>query len=304
MKLLLTGAFEYSEEQLEQLKAIGYEILFVQEERVPLSLEISDVDGVVCNNLFLYNDITKFEHLKFIQLTSTGIDRVPLDFIKAHGIQLFNAKGVYSTPIAEWVILKILEICKRSRQFYEAQENHKWEKQKDLMEIYGRVVTIIGFGDIGLEIAKRLRSFGVYLIGVGKREMEHELLDEYHVITDINEVLAISDIVILTLPLTEETYHFMDYDKIARMKKNSILINISRGNIIDEIALLEALQGEQLLRVALDVFEEEPLPPDSPLWDLSNVIITPHNSYASDKMKLRLFDLIFNRLWSIKSSLL
>src|SRR5690606_16220867 len=119
MKLLLTGAFKYSEEQLDSLKSLGYEILFIQDERVPLEVDVSDVDAVVCNGLFLYNDIKKFKNLKFIQLTSAGLDRVPLDYIKDQGIKIFNARGVYSVPMAEWVVLKILEIYKKSRKFYE-----------------------------------------------------------------------------------------------------------------------------------------------------------------------------------------
>ena len=89
MKLLLTGAFKYSEEQLNRLKSLGYEIVFVQDERVPLQIDVSDIDAVVCNGLFLYNDIKKFKNLKFIQLTSAGLDRVPLDYIKEQGYKTF-----------------------------------------------------------------------------------------------------------------------------------------------------------------------------------------------------------------------
>ena len=117
-KLLLTGAFKYSREQLSNLEYLGYEIVFVQDERKTLNIDVSDINAVVCNSLFLYNDIKEFKKLRIIQLTSAGLDRVPLDYINEKGVQLFNARGVYSIPMAEWAILKTLEIYKKSRVFY------------------------------------------------------------------------------------------------------------------------------------------------------------------------------------------
>lgn len=296
MKLLLTGAFKYSQEQLDMIHSLGYEITFVQDERVPLDIDVSDFEAVVCNSLFLYNDITRFKNLKFIQLTSAGLDRVPLDYIKEKGIKLFNAKGVYSVPMAEWVVLKILEIYKKSRQFYKNQNKHKWDKQRDLLELTDKTAAIIGFGSVGYEVAMRLKAFDVKVIGVGRRNIESDLLDEYYLIGDIDVVLKKSDIVILTLPLTDETMHFMNKDKIKHMKEKSVLVNISRGGVIEENDLTEATQLGKFLGVALDVFEEEPLNKDNMIWDLENVIVTPHNSFVSDKINQRFFDVIAKNL--------
>ncbi|MCM3763938.1 NAD(P)-dependent oxidoreductase [Neobacillus niacini] len=296
MKLLLTGAFKYSEQQLNALKHLGYEILFVSDERIPLQIDVKDVDAVVCNGLFLYNDIEQFESLKFIQLTSAGIDRVPLGYIEEHGIKLFNAKGVYSIPMAEWVVLKILEIYKKSREFYRLQEAHNWEKQRDLLELTGKTAVIIGFGSVGTEIAKRLKVFGVNVLGVGRRQIESSFIDEYYLIKHIDDVLKKSDIVILTLPLTSETRNLLDANKISKMKDNSILINVSRGGVIDEIALVQALEEDKFLGVALDVFEKEPLLADSQFWKCDKVIVTPHNSFVSDKTSNRLFETITKNL--------
>jgi phosphoglycerate dehydrogenase-like enzyme len=292
MKLLLTGAFKYSEEQISQIESLGYEITFVEDERVPLQIDVSGIDAVVCNGLFLYNDIAEFKNLKFIQLTSAGLDRVPLDYIKKHDIKLFNARGVYSIPMAEWVVLKILEIYKKSRHFYEAQREHRWEKQRDLLELTDKTAAIIGFGDIGSEIAKRLKAFGVHIIGVDIKKIYSDFVDYYCDAINIDKVLSKSDIVILTLPLTEHTRHLVNGDRIDRMKEKSILISVSRGGVIDENALIKAIQRDKFLGVALDVFEEEPLGIDSPLWDMGNVIITPHNSFLSDRVSKRLFDIL------------
>lgn len=296
MKLLLTGAFRYSEEQLEKLKTLGFDIVFVHDERIPIQMDVSDIIAVVCNRLFLYSDINKFKNLKFIQLTSAGLDRIPHNYIKEKGISLFNAKGVYSIPMAEWVVLKILEIYKKSKHFYEAQRNNKWEKQRDLLELTNRTASIIGFGKVGSEVAKRLKAFNVNVIGVVRRSINHPLVDEFYYIDELDVVLRKSDIVILTLPLTKETSHLINDKKIASMKDNSILINVSRGGIIDGHALIEAIQRNKFLGVALDVFETEPLHDNSPLWGFDRVIITPHNSFISDQTNKRLFNLMENNL--------
>lgn len=296
MKLLLTGAFNYSKEQIDIIKNLGYEITFVQDERVHLDIDVSEFEAVVCNSLFLYNDITRFKNLEFIQLTSAGLDRVPFDYIKEKGIKLFNAKGVYSIPMAEWVVLKILEIYKKSKKFYHNQNEHKWDKQRDLLELTDKTASIIGFGSVGYEVAKRLKAFDVKVIGVGRRDIESDFLDEYYLINDIDVVLEKSDIVILTLPLTDETRHLIDKDMIENMKNNSVLVNISRGGVIDETALIEAIQCGKFLGVALDVFEEEPLSKYNLFWDLEDVIITPHNSFVSDRINERLSELILSNL--------
>lgn len=300
-KLLLTGAFKYSREQLSNLEHLGYEIVFVQDERKALNIDVSDIDAVVCNSLFLYNDIKGFKKLRIIQLTSAGLDRVPLDYINEKGIQIFNARGVYSIPMAEWVILKILEIYKKSRIFYKNQERHKWEKQRELFELSDKTAVIIGYGSVGDEIAKRLKAFGVDVIGVGRRVVESENLSKYVLNDALEDALINADIIILTLPLTDETRKIFNRDKINIIKNNAVLINVSRGGVIDEVALIESIKDGKFLGVALDVFEEEPLL-DSPLWDFENVVITPHNSFVSENVNERLFQLMISNIK--KSSLI
>ena len=294
-KLLLTGAFKYSQEQLNRLESLGYEMVFVQDERKALNINVSDIDAVVCNSLFLYNDIKEFKNLRAIQLTSAGLERVPLDYINEQGIRLFNARGVYSIPMAEWAILKILEIYKKSRVFYKNQERHKWEKQRELLELTDKTAAIIGYGSVGKEIAKRLKAFGVTVISVDRQVKEDEYVNESILIDNLDLALEKSDIIILTLPLTDETQHLINEEKIKVMKDDAVLINVSRGGIIDETALIESLRNDRFFGVALDVFEEEPLE-NTPLWDYDNVLITPHNSFVSNKVNERLFELIFNNL--------
>jgi phosphoglycerate dehydrogenase-like enzyme len=296
MKILLTGAFQYSKEQLNEIQSIGYEIIFVQDERSPLKIDVENICGVVCNSLFQINDIAKFKSLEFIQLTSAGLDRVPIKYITENNIKIYNAKGVYSVPMAEWVILKVLEIYKMSRKFYHAQDKNKWEKRRNLLELTGKTAVIIGFGSVGTEIAKRLKSFDVKIIGVGRSEIDSDLLDQYYGIENLKSALNQSDIVILTVPLSTQTYHLINAEMIQNMKNQCILINVSRGSVIDELALIEAIQHDKFLGIVLDVFEEEPLPIHNPLWEMEKVIITPHNSFVSDQVNNRLFNIIIHNL--------
>lgn len=304
MNLLIAGAFKYTDFQINKLKSLGYKIFYIQDERIPLreqsvDFNIAEIEAVVCNSLFLYNDIKEFVNLKFIQLTSSGLDRVPIVYVKENGIKIFNAKGVYSIPMAEWAVLKILEIYKQSRYFYKNQLEKVWIKHRNLFELNNKTASIIGFGSVGMEVAKRLKAFGVNVIVVDGRSIEDneiEYVDRLYKPYDIKTAIQESDIVILTLPLTEKTKHIIGKHIFNVMNEKTVLINISRGGVIDEEKLIESLEQGRLLGVALDVFEEEPLSISSKLWDFENVIITPHNSFVSDGVKERLFKLIYKNM--------
>ena len=301
MNLLITGAFHYSETQLAEMEFFFNNVFFIQDERVPLDqqdidFDASDINAVVCNALFLHNDLSIFKSLRFVQLTSAGFDRVPLKEMKSKGIVVENAKGVYSIPMAEWALLKILEIYKNSYSFFKAKEDGQWIKQRNLLELTDKVVTIFGLGSVGTEAAKRLLSFGCRIIGVDPYVKTSEYAHECCGVKQSDEIIAKSDIIILTLPLTDQTRHFFNKNRLSFVKNGTVLINISRGAVIDEAALVETIKGEKFLGVALDVFEEEPLPKSSSLWSMDNVLITPHNSFVSDKVNNRLFTLIKKNL--------
>lgn len=300
MKILLTGAFKYSEEELDELKNMGLKIYYLQNENEDIEFDIADIEYVVCNALFLYHDIKLFKKLKYIQVTSAGLDRLPMDYILSKKIKLFNARGVYSIPIAEWTVLKILEIYKKSKTFYKQQEKHEWIKQRDLIELNERTACIIGYGSIGKEIAKRLNAFNVKLRVVDMKEQLNSSNIEYFSVKKTNEAILNSDIIILTLPLTDETRESINKEKFELMKNDAIIVNISRGQIINEKDLIEQLDKGKFLGVILDVFQDEPLRPDSKLWDYNNTIITPHNCFVSNNNNKRMFEVIKNNINMVK----
>lgn len=301
MKLLLTGAFAYSDSQIEKIKSMGFDVLFHSDERAKIPFDVSDVEAVVCNGLFLYNPIEDFKNLKFIQLTSAGLDRVPLDYIKLHGIKLFNASGVYSVPMAEFALCGVLQIMKQSRFFYNNQRAHRWEKHRGLTELSGKTVLIVGAGSVGKETAKRFSSFGTKVLGIDVKSFESEYFDMIYPVDELDSVLPTADIVVLTLPLNADNAHFFNREKFALMKNSAVFVNIARGGLVNTEDLTSALKREDIASAVLDVFDEEPLTENSPLWDMENVIITPHNSFVGDNNNQKMFGVIYKNLKGLEN---
>ncbi len=281
MKILVTGAWKCSKEQLNKIEDLGHFVVFMQNEKDDLPILPDEIDGVICNGLFLHHDIKKFTNLKFIQLTSAGFDRVDMDYVKSHGIEIFNARGVYSIPMAEFALSGVLDLYKKKSFFFKNKQNHVWEKNRDLLELFGKTVCIVGAGNVGTECAKRFNAFGTKTYGVDLFPRKDENYIEIYPLDKIDDCLKISDVVVLTLPLTCESKGLINKDRFDKMKKGSVLVNIARGAVLDEKALLDALD-KKLLGAVLDVFENEPIEKDNPLWELDNVILTPHVSFIGD----------------------
>ncbi len=294
MKLLLTGAYPYTQEEIQTIEKLGHTAVFLQQESDPIA-DPETFEGVICNGLFLYHPIEKFSSLKYIQLTSAGFDRVPMDYIREHGIEIHNAGGVYSIPMAEFALSGVLALYKQSRFFWQNQKEHRWEKHRGLLELCGKTVLIVGCGSVGTECAKRFSAFGCKVIGADLFPTPKEEYQKIYPMQDLDELLSQSDVVVLTLPLTDETVHLFDQERITKMKDSAVLVNIARGKIVDTEALIQAL-NTKLFGAVLDVFEEEPLAKDSPLWVMDNVILTPHNSFVGERNHQRMFDLIYKNL--------
>ena len=296
MKLLLTGCFNYSDDQLNALKSLGYSIFFHQQESDDLCFSADDINAVVCNGLFLKHDIEDFKSLRFIQLTSAGFDRVPVEKINSKGIELYNARGVYSIPMAEWALFRVLEHYKQGWFFKREQDAGRWEKHRGLREIYGTKVAIVGAGNVGQEVAKRFKAFGAETTGFDIHTNETPGFDAMALTQTLNERIGDYDVLVITAPLMPSTRGLISREVLTSMKHNSVLVNIARGGLIDEEAMCDVLSVRKDIFAALDVFEQEPLQQDSLLWKLDNVALSPHNSFVSDVNNQRMFDVIYRNL--------
>ena len=294
MNLLVTGAWTDAKAHISELEAMGHTVCFLQYEKDNLPCEYSWVEGVVCNGLFLSHPIEQFTNLRYIQLTSAGFDRVDMDYVKVHGIEIHNARGVYSIPMAEFAVCGVLQLYKQAAFFRENQKQHIWEKHRGLLELSGKKVLIVGCGSVGNECAKCFAAFGCEIFGVDLFPREDSLYSVIQPLEQLNESLSQADIVVLTLPLTEQTKHLMNEERFNLMKDGATLVNIARGAIIDTEAMLNHI--DRLTGAVLDVFEEEPLSEDSPLWDKQNIILTPHNSFVGEGNDDRLRESIMKKL--------
>lgn len=296
MNLLLTGCFNYTESQKEKLSSLGFRIHFVQQEKDSLPLAAAEVDATVCNGLFLSHKIEEFSQLKFIQLTSAGFDRVPVDYIKTKGIVLHNARGVYSVPMAEWALYQALEHYKHGWFFKNEQEHHQWTKHRGLRELSGSQVAVVGAGNVGQEVAKRFGALGCHVTGFDIHTNDTPFFDEMVLTTSLLERIGTYDVVVITAPLFPSTRGIISYDVMKGMKENAMLVNIARGGLIDQEALVTIFSERKDLFAALDVFETEPLEEDSPLWKMENIAISPHNSFVSDRNNERMFEVMYQHL--------
>lgn len=295
MNLLITGAWQSAYEHIPKIESYGHRVAFMQQEKENLPCKYDWVEGVICNGLFLHHNIKNFTNLKYIQLTSAGYDRVPVDYIKQHNIEIYNARGVYSIPMAEFAVCGVLDLYKQSRFFAENQKEHKWNKCRTIQELNGKIVCIVGCGSVGTECAKRFKAFGCHVLGVDLKPYVSDVYETMVTLEKFDEISKFSNIVVITLPLTEQTKYLMNTERLSKLQNGAVVVNIARGGIVDTDALVEALKDGRLYAV-LDVFEDEPLDKNSPLWDFKNVIIVPHNSFVGDGNQRRILDVIMRNL--------
>ena len=289
MNLLITGAWTDAQEHIAEIEALGHQVRFLQQEKEQLPCTYEWVEGVICNGIFLHHSISRFVNLRYIQLTSAGYDRVPMDEVERRHIEIHNARGVYSIPMAEFAIAGVLDLYKNMARFREQQKRHEWTKNRNIRELAGSRVLIVGCGSVGTECAKRFKAFGCQVIGIDLYVRNDCNYDAIKKLQALREEASNADVMILTLPLTEETRGLIDKEMLGLFK--GILVNISRGGVIDQKAL-EQWNGASVL----DVFEEEPPKESSPLWDKEYTIITPHNSFVGNGNTERLRKLILTNL--------
>lgn len=219
-----------------------------------------------------------FKNLKWIQVFQTGIEQVPINEIEKRNIKLTNVRGIYNNPMAEYVMSIILYEIRDIGRFIQNKKLKKYDRRELVDEAVNKTVGIFGTGAIGKEVAKKAKAFDMRVLGFNSSARPVEHFDQTFTWDQKEELIEQCDFIVLLLPLMDQTYHFLSEKEFKLMKDNAYVINVGRGPLIDEEALMQALQNDDIKGAALDVFYEEPLQETSPLWEVDKLIITPHLS--------------------------
>ena len=256
-------------------------------------------DTEILVTLFAFPDAELIElapRLRWIQALTAGIDFYPLSKIKERDILLTCGRGIHKIYMAEYAIAAMINLARNFHLMFRNQLRSKWDRSISQDEIHGKTVGILGLGSIGQEIACKAFVLGMRVIGVKNTPQPLESVDHVYGPAEMEEVFKQSDFVINLLPNTASTSGLIDKTFFALMKKSACFINLGRGSTINQADLIDALQMKLFRALVSDVYEKEPLPEDSPLWQLENVILTPHVAGVSSKYLERALSIIRHNL--------
>lgn len=237
--------------------------------------------------------------LRWIHSPAAAVHQLMFPELVSSDVLITNARDVHAPVVAEHVIALIFALAKKVPQAVRLQDKHIWGKDKlKPSELGGAVLGLVGLGSIGREVTKRASGLGMRVIAVRKSADKREIegVERVFPTSELDRMVAEADYVVIAAPRTRETEKLFDTQRIARLKPGAFLINVSRGALVDEAVLAEALRNKKLAGAALDVFAEEPLPPESPLWDLQNLLLTPHTAAVTDKLWQRHYALVHENL--------
>jgi len=249
--------------------------------------------------IFLHGDramIDAAPQLKWIQAITAGVDDLPLEEIVRRGIRLTNGRGIHTIHMAEYAIAAMINLARNFHLMFRNQMRRQWKRGVPQEEICGATVGIIGLGAIGREIACKAAFMGMRVVGVKRTPAPLAHVDTVYGPEDMRRVFRQSDYVINLLPATPDTAKMIDRRCFEAMKPTASFINMGRGTTVNEADLIDALRRRRIKALVSDVYETEPLPPESPLWDLENAILTPHICGVSPHYMDRAMEIIEHNL--------
>ena len=267
-----------------------------------LAEELPDTDIFVGYSLRA-QQLPHAKKLRWLHSTAAGVAQLTYPELRESGILVTNPSGIFSVPMAEHTIGLMIALarnfpdCVRYQDRSHWAQQEVWDKPRHLAELHGQLLLIVGFGSIGRELARRARAFGMRVWGVTRSGTgQNTLAERIAPAAQLDEVLGEADYVVIAAPETPETRCLIGAAQLARMKRTARLINVARGSLLDEAALVRALESGALAGAALDVAAMEPLPPESALWKAPNLLITPHTSGVSDRLWVRQTELLVGLL--------
>lgn len=245
--------------------------------------------------------LARFPNLRLLFIMSAGVERLPFSALAARGVAVANAGGVHPAQMSEQILGVMIGFSRSLFLHRDNQRARKWEKDLPARELDGSTLLVVGAGKIGQAVAARAKAFGMRVVGLKRTPAPLPGFDEVLPISRLHEALPRADYVVLLTPLTEQTRGLFDARAFAAMKQDAVFLNYSRGGTVDEPALIAALQNGGIRGAGLDVFSSEPLPPESPLWQMPNVFITPHNGGLSPLYTERALEIFLRdyRAWRV-----
>jgi len=265
-----------------------------EDELLPL---IPSIDGVICgDDRFTRRVLEAAPKLKVIAKWGTGIDSIDLDAARGMGIRIYNTPGAFTDPVADTVLGYILAFARQLPWLDQDIKEGKWVK-RNAISLQETVLGVVGVGDVGKAVVKRATAFGMRVLGNDIAEIPFEFVESTGLeLVGLDVLLRQADFVSLNCTLNPSSHHLINRESLALMKGTAYLINTCRGPVVDEPALADALHSGLIAGAALDVFEEEPLPQESPLRGLPNCLLAPHNANSSPKAWRRVHENTINRL--------
>lgn len=278
-----------------------------------LERRIGEADVLVISGLWRNDLLPRANRLRFIQSIGAGTDQFPREALATRGVRLASARGVNARAVSEHVMALILALSRRLPEARDNQGKRVWRgmigdlaRRED--ELSGKTLIIIGLGQIGGRLARLAKAFDMAVIGIRRDPRAGRgHADAVHAVSELNALLPQADVVALTCPLTADTEKLIDAGALGRMKPSAYLVNAARGRVVDEPALIDALARRQIMGAALDVTVEEPLHPESPLWAMDHVLITPHTAGETRRYEdnvLAIMQENLGRLWRGETELL
>lgn len=239
--------------------------------------------------------------LRWVHSWGAGVDGMPLAKFKDRNIILTNASGVHANPISETIIALMLSLTRKIHTNVYNQIKHDWKPKSWLPEMHGKTMGLLGVGSIGDETARLAKAFRMRVIGFRRSGKPAPHVDEMVDKDGLDYLVREADYLVNTLPLTPETRHMINQDVFSKMRASAYYINIGRGGTTDTDALIAAVKSGQIAGAGLDVFEEEPLPADSPLWDMPQIIILPHETGLTEHYSQRAMDIFMENMQEYSS---
>lgn len=275
MKLVVVN--KLSDEKIAALKeAVPGSIVEAYKSPKEALPHVADADALA---LWGFQNVEPFlqagPNIRWVHSLSDGVEKLLTPSMMERPIILTNSHGVHDRAVSEHTMALLLSWYRRIPDAVRHQGAHEWIRPKG-MSLFGKTILIVGFGGIGRAIAQRAKVFETKILAVKKHLSDEMFADHVYTQEEIMEVLPKADVVIAALPSTPETEKFFDAEKFKVMKKSALFINIARASVVDEPALIEALQNGTIAGACMDVFSKEPLPADHPFWSMENVIMTPH----------------------------